>query len=458
MARFTSELEQSLRAGIPITELSHTASDAVKITRSLGLPYLWIDSLCIAQDSEEDWLREAPRMMEVYGSAVINIAATSGADNDAGCLPEQNENLSEPVIVVLEGTGLPDGRYVLYDCKYREDAFRGMPLLKRGWVAQELLLAPRVLHFCKTEMFWECPELIASEMYQPGLPPGMVAPSIPRELAWKALKSLPGHAAALTDDNSVTLHEVLWRVWPEVIAYYSFCGLTYMSDKLAAISGIAKLVRHSFGVEYCAGLWNQDLEYQLLWTGRTSGPRYPPSTYRAPTWSWASMDGGVKLRGYGRGSGGQKLVAAICDCHIETQTGDNTVGIIEGFLRLSGSLVTMKFCPDPETRDYWHAYINGKWQKGLYPAFDSEVPTEQVHGIPILVDTDESQPPNVRFLLLQPTGEVKGRFYRVGEMNVPSRALGISGRNYDGLKTIQNESWLEFESCDDEGTYSVVVV
>ncbi|KAH7076919.1 hypothetical protein BKA63DRAFT_411595, partial [Paraphoma chrysanthemicola] len=51
---------------------------------SLGLRYLWIDSLCIVQDSWEDWSHEADLMIKVYRYCFINLAATGSADSEGG--------------------------------------------------------------------------------------------------------------------------------------------------------------------------------------------------------------------------------------------------------------------------------------------------------------------------------------------------------------------------------------
>ena len=205
MLRLTSESKQHLQTGVPISDLGPTFRHAVEVARSVGAPYIWIDALCVIQDSKEDWLREVPRMMDVYGAALFNIVATSAADTDARCYPRNDPRSVKPFVVTRKGTDFPDARYILYDRQYRRAAFKDMPLLRRGWVVQELLLAPRVLHFCATEMFWECFELIASETYQSCLPPSMDDLWIPRAFAWKAFRSLPGHSGnALTNGNAVT--------------------------------------------------------------------------------------------------------------------------------------------------------------------------------------------------------------------------------------------------------------
>jgi hypothetical protein len=77
---------QDLQECVPETELTNTFCDAIYITRSLGLDYLWIDSLCIIQDDEQDWQRESALMSRVYGGSTINIAAAGSFDGNGGCL------------------------------------------------------------------------------------------------------------------------------------------------------------------------------------------------------------------------------------------------------------------------------------------------------------------------------------------------------------------------------------
>jgi hypothetical protein len=70
---------------IPYHRLPQTFKDAIRVAQALKIDYIWIDSLCIIQDSDIDWRRESSRMSEVYGNSYINIAASSATDPDQGC-------------------------------------------------------------------------------------------------------------------------------------------------------------------------------------------------------------------------------------------------------------------------------------------------------------------------------------------------------------------------------------
>jgi Heterokaryon incompatibility protein (HET) len=84
--RTTKSSLEDHRRHINFNDLSKTIRDAVYLTRNLGIQYLWVDSLCIIQDDERDWLEEAGKMAYVYERAYCTIAATSASDGTGGCL------------------------------------------------------------------------------------------------------------------------------------------------------------------------------------------------------------------------------------------------------------------------------------------------------------------------------------------------------------------------------------
>ena len=82
------------------------------------------------------------------------------------------------------------------------------------------------------------------------------------------------------------------KLWFNLITDYSRRGLTKGSDKLIALSGVAQEVKEKTGLRYCAGHWLDMVEAGLCWTyGDEPCSRVSP--YRAPTWSWVSVDGGI---------------------------------------------------------------------------------------------------------------------------------------------------------------------
>jgi hypothetical protein len=79
---------ESFKDEIPLKSLPKTFLDAMSISRGLGIQYIWIDSLCIVQDSRDDWSYEAARMCDVYEGSYLSIAATDAPNADGGCFLE----------------------------------------------------------------------------------------------------------------------------------------------------------------------------------------------------------------------------------------------------------------------------------------------------------------------------------------------------------------------------------
>lgn len=151
LSTLTSNIDK-FRSEIPHEQLPLNFQEAIKVTRALKIPYLWIDSLCIIQDDPEDWRREAARMGQVFSNAYCTIAATSAAASNEGFLaPKLNSALSAALKT-------PEGG-LLHISEFMENCNRDLesaPLNTRGWVMQERALSRRTLHFTKTQVYWEC--------------------------------------------------------------------------------------------------------------------------------------------------------------------------------------------------------------------------------------------------------------------------------------------------------------
>lgn len=81
------------KAGIPFEPLPPVFQQAIKVTRGLGIRYLWIDALCIIQEDAEDWSREAARMSEVYWMSAVRLAVTDSRNPTEPFFPPR-ENVS----------------------------------------------------------------------------------------------------------------------------------------------------------------------------------------------------------------------------------------------------------------------------------------------------------------------------------------------------------------------------
>ena len=139
--------------GISIAALPRNFQDAIIVTRMLNIRYLWIDSLCIIQDSNEDWLKESAEMGEIYKHSFVTIAATNAENSAAGFLQKRIAEFNCD-IQLKEDVGLQV--CIRPRIEWYSSAEIGGPLTKRAWVLQERLLAKRILHFGAQQIMWQC--------------------------------------------------------------------------------------------------------------------------------------------------------------------------------------------------------------------------------------------------------------------------------------------------------------
>ena len=323
----TKENYKDFLEAIPVKALSKNFLDAAQVSGQLGLRYLWIDALCIIQNSHKDWVREALRMASVYSNSYYNLAATASVDGNGGLL-QANANLrfANPCFVEASWTGLPAGTYLCFDGGQWNRRIESAVLNKRAWVLQERLLAPRTVHFARDQVWWECSQLRACETWPFGVPEDRFHFQTDAVTAFRQFD--PGDADGSHDS------------WLSLVRTYTASGLTKPQDKLVALAGIAKSVHSSLSLaqdDYIAGLWKCQLPLNLLWSKRSAGTR--ALEYRAPSWSWASVEGEIHCHS------SQDRAAVITDCAVRlldcsvTTASQSPFGPVENAsLQLTGPL------------------------------------------------------------------------------------------------------------------------
>lgn len=308
--------------GIDVSSLPKTFQDAITASRNLSVRFLWIDSLCIIQETD-DWERESSFMGHIYANAMCNLSALGATAENGGLFFPRNAESIRPLKLEI---ACKDGPYELIHQGFWESAVDDMDLNLRGWVFQERLLAPRILHFGSEQLFWECRELKACESYPEGLPKGIETRSWKRNYTPTGLSHVPSRK--------------LMMIWHELVEQYTRCSLTMDEDKLVAISGIAKIVQRKLKDDYLAGLWRRNLLEDLLWDVLPIEVRAQrPDRYRAPSWSWASVDGRISYWG---SSTGQDRITVI-NAEVSLQSVDFTGQVKAGEIRLRGNLCEGRF-------------------------------------------------------------------------------------------------------------------
>ncbi|KAJ0314894.1 hypothetical protein Brms1b_006428 [Colletotrichum noveboracense] len=327
---------EDFRKRIQLSNLPKTFREAVEVTRGLGIRYLWIDSLCILQDRDDlsDWLVEAALMHKVYSHSYCNISAAGSQDSSKGLFFNRDSRLSltEDATICAEGLGL-DEDYVdctIIDLEFWSHGVGQCPLNKRGWVLQERLLSPRVLHFGRDQLYWECREHAAAECYPDGLPETL------RNGVPAKFKRLNPAVPSLDADQEETVDPFAYhRIWNSIVRSYSDTRLTKASDKLIALSGIAKDFQTKLNDTYVVGMWRSTLESSLLWhVSRQSqidgSPSVRPEPYHAPTFSWASIDGRITTAGPTK----ENMLIEVVGLHLDHVSQDTTGLVTGGYLDL----------------------------------------------------------------------------------------------------------------------------
>lgn len=283
----------ALKQDIPIKRLPKVFQDAMYVSIEIGICYIWIDSLCIIQDSKdgEDWTNEAMRMGDVYTYGEFNIAATGYKDGSSGLFSEREAPLRIYPLVPLKcavrgehgSKHSFDGIYVNFRPFEFDSQITGGPLNHRAWVAQERILSPAVLHFTPEQVWWECSRLIANEGFSPG-----------RD-KWKSTEKSP--AGIIRSLNPESNREDIYSFWRNFISYYAGAELTFEQDRLPAAAGIASVIGELIDDNLIAGIWEGDLIRSLVMERHATASSIP-SAKLAPSWSWASFKAKNTFKGW----------------------------------------------------------------------------------------------------------------------------------------------------------------
>jgi hypothetical protein len=296
--RTLCENMEAFKSNIEESSLPATIRDAIKVTRELQVHYLWVDALCIIQDSKDDWIAESLKMADVYGSAYLTIIASRAVGVHEGFLQPRDDT------EVSFGSANEDGSqhtvYLLSDqfaVKKRSHEFEITPVGNRAWCFQERRISGRKVHFRDDQLVWECSQ---GTFYENGL-------SYNKDPDFYSDIGMDRGQYYIREDG-----------WLSIVESYTSCQITEPTDRLPALSGIAKLYaaylkkadlgwleggggsylteeKESKPRQYLAGNWESLMPRSLLWRVIDSSAPRQQSKYVAPSWSWASAPGPVKF-------------------------------------------------------------------------------------------------------------------------------------------------------------------
>lgn len=328
--------------GLSINELLPTYRDAIFVTKALGLEYLWIDSLCIIQDNDEDVRIQIAQMGNIYANSYVTIAADTGNDHTRGFLSTRNWKWRAHHEAIPNPSGPHHSLYFRERPTHRNLSWSG--LFSRAWCLQERLLSTRIVRFQTDEVIVECNQDLVCECGSP--PAGHQGP-------WENLSDL----AHLHDKPAFARH-VFTRTaaqdntsWHDLVHAYSQTHLTRETDRMNAFAGIVSRFQGLMGkhCRYLAGLWSKSLLRDMLWY--TSTPSIPlhhasPAT-TVPSWSWMSIPLGDTHIRYPN-LPVVEIFPRLRDIHCQPKSTDLPLGdvAIGAYIDLEGQLTPIKMCSD----------------------------------------------------------------------------------------------------------------
>lgn len=304
----TTNLDTHLEC-ISYESLPRTFQDFIDIARRVKVRYVWIDSLCIIQDSREDWEKEAAQMADVYSKSYLTVAASGSANGTEGCRIDHETRSYGPVDVVclgppIDSTPPTPVTYRIWAASPNPSASTLLldPLSKRGWTLQERELSPRVVHYSKDTIRWECRELAATLEF----PCGDRLPFDAGRLFDGGSDARPAQIGNPSNDSKPLDHASKQIIaWFELVQKYTARKLTKQTDRLPALSGLARMIASQSPDQYLAGLWKSHFCHCLLWASAVRSDKgfqhSRSSLYMAPSWSWASISGPVEYLGWVNG-------------------------------------------------------------------------------------------------------------------------------------------------------------
>ncbi|KAH6714971.1 heterokaryon incompatibility protein-domain-containing protein, partial [Leptodontidium sp. MPI-SDFR-AT-0119] len=363
--------------------------DAVLVTRSLGLSYLWIDSLCIIQDDEKDLATELSRMGDIYETAALTLSAAKSRTSAEGFLTSSNTC----------GYRCPDGQVGLIQLQDPKEHIYPEPIHRRCWTLQEHLLSSRVLVFGDTGLRWRC--RMANWFDGPWGESDFKLEYVEKSCvltnpAWDNVFSHDSHGATRV------LRE--WRYLIE--SSYTQRHVTNPADRLPAISALAARFNRVIPGRYLAGMWEAILPLELLWEAWHHRPDHWPAVgcdqmLPFPSWSWASMATGAGISIEWWQTYVPTIITLECeDIHLSLQDAEFPYGYVkQGTLKLTGQLMEVSCISsgkdvaifEPEEGLSWPENTSD-WNAAFVPKLNTSADTSVI--CPVIYGLLDELPPS----------------------------------------------------------------
>ncbi|KAH7346995.1 heterokaryon incompatibility protein-domain-containing protein [Pyrenochaeta sp. MPI-SDFR-AT-0127] len=330
----TLETFADRKVGIKLKDMPKTIQDAVVVTRRLQVRYLWIDALCIIQDSVTDWSQEAKSMGTIYTNAYCTIAAHSAHHANDGFL-EKSLARSKEIQLGVNSSGSEGTFWISRGSNHRGQIDRS-ELSSRGWVLQERILSTSTIHMANDGVIYlestrEMRSLDGAIDVAP-LKTGGIRTMIEKDTSQGDV--LEGEMETITAN--------IYRDWYKLVWLYSQCSLTESKDKIPALTGIITQI-HKFTGDRCfMGVWQRRAAQGLLWVRGPKKLEYATPS-RGPSWSWTTFDGLVGFPKWNPSEDDMQIQTEFAG--IEFDSSDDPVGNLSGHceLRITGAKMLRDF-------------------------------------------------------------------------------------------------------------------
>ncbi|KAK6073425.1 HET domain-containing protein [Seiridium cupressi] len=226
-------------------------------------------------DDDEDWARESARMIDIYSNAFLVIAANHAASAADGCFNIRPDRPSCKVDLPGYAQNVHVQTVYLSDeVDWYGGSFPYEPLSTRCWALQERILARRLLHYNSRQLYYECDSGIFGE-----------------DGSWQDSRYGQSGTLRLPLSETALDQSGIHELWYHLVGQYGSRKLTRITDRLPAMSGLAKRFATRINAQYLAGIWSDELLEGIAW--QSLGSRQPAARdqYIAPSWSWASYGG-----------------------------------------------------------------------------------------------------------------------------------------------------------------------
>ncbi|KAF5593790.1 het-domain protein [Fusarium subglutinans] len=373
----------AMKKSIDVDSQPIVFQQAVQIVRALNIEYIWIDSLCIIQDSKSDWELDSFQNVRLLRKLLLDYLNSH--------VTKFHRPISRPT---RQAVRIP-----------KEPEEEGM-IFTRAWTWQEAAMSSRTIYFTPSELIWECSEHVAPQRYIPDLetserlgfskllsilrfslnldmgrdidsPVRSGSDSIPSSdspigippTGFDSAMSSNSLAPSRPDSPSSISSEAnmmnfVWDMWDDLVTYYSRRHLTFVTDKLPALSGVASRVLKITKSRYLAGMWEDNLGIELCWSRAYREYQDLPTIsaeYVAPSWSWASIPGVVKSRV-------ERTISIFEPSFTIIEANSNVSGlnpfgrVTAGHLLMRGQIAeAVLTCDDPQTSVFYK--ISGPTEK-----------------------------------------------------------------------------------------------